>query len=110
MQRLRQFDADGDAVLGQAHGGFDQLPPRQTAVAGMGECQPGHSAGHAGRLMAIADAGLIHLALCIQVEIPAYGGRRGFSKIERLTTFLRGVVNQHKAAATQIAGLRQRDR
>lgn len=73
----------------------------------MRQRQSGHCAWRPRGLMAVTNPGFIHIALWIQIQGAMSGGRRSFTEINRLGLALGHIMGQQKAAAAEIAGLRQ---
>ena len=91
-----------EALLGQRDGGHHQVFPRQRTVALMRGPESGDRARDTGRLAADHGRILGHIAVRIEVHVAVGRERRLLPVVEKLFTTV--LVDQHEAAATDIAG------
>ena len=110
FQHFRQRLRHREALLRQLHRRSNHLGQRQAAPALLGVSQPGHRAGHAHRQVGVQRPAVNYLALSIQIHVAAGLGRRDLAEIQRNVAAALGVVQNHKAAAAQVAGVGQRHR
>ena len=101
--RIRQ-----ESLLSQFDGGHDEFFPRQGAVPLVRRPQPGDRAGHAGCLPPDQERLGNHVAVRVQVHVAIGRERRLLAVVEEFG--LSVLVNQHEAAAADIARDRIRDR
>ena len=110
MQIVRQLWRDGDAVACQSNGRLHDLCETHGAVFLERKRHSRDSAGYAHGQVTETRALLVHVALRVQIHVPA-GACRGHLPIvdgDRLAGF--GHVHHHESATADVARPRQRDR
>ena len=111
---LRARQRVGDIVLDRQAGarkldrGGHQLGQREFAgaVFRVRERQPRHRAGDADREPAVARLARVGLAVLVEEDVARRGGGRGLAVVDRGVDVAVGEMNQHVAAAADIAGAR----
>ena len=107
-QRVGVVVLDRDAVARHHDGWGDQLGEREFAGAVFlqGQRKAGHRAGHADRRAEIARLTRIGFTLGIQVGLARGRGRRRLAIIDGELFFAIGEMDDHEAAAADVAGAR----
>ena len=107
-QRVGEIVVDQDAVARHHDGRRDQVAELEfpRAILLMRQRQARHSAGHADRGAELAQ--LFHVGLAALVEISVWlgRGRRGLAIVDRKLLIAFGEMDQHEAAAADVAGAR----
>ncbi len=116
FQELGQRVADDDAVARLPYGRLQQPPPREFAVFLVRHVKAGYGTGHAGGEMAESRTLWIYVAVFIEIHIASRAQRRHLAVIDCYRFTACRVMDEHEAAAAQVAcpwsrdGQRESDR
>ena len=110
-QRVGDVVVDGEALTRERDRGRDQVGERELAraVFAPGELEAGDGPRHADREARIARLERIGLAVGVEEHVLGRRRGRGLAVVDRDRLIAIGAMDQHEAAAADIAGARQGD-
>ena len=108
-QRIGDVVIDGEALPRERDRRRDQIGEGELAraVFAPGELEAGDGSGHADRQAGIARLERIGLAVGVEEHVLGRRCGRGLAIVDRDRLVEIGAMNQHEAAAAEIAGARQ---
>ena len=110
-QGIGDVVVDGEALPRERDRRRDQVGEREfaRAVFAPGELEAGDGSRHADRKPGIARLERIGLAVGVEEHVLGRRRRRGLAIVDRDRLVEIGAMNQHEAAAAEVAGARKRD-
>ena len=110
-QRVGDVLVDGEALTRERDGGRDEVGEGELArpVFAPRELEASDGSGHADREPGIARLERIGLAVGVEEHVLGRRGRRGLAVVDRDRLIKIGAMDQHEAAAADVARARQGD-